>query len=213
MVERLVQSVDALKLLPDLKADIRNGVLAGNPQAVIERIEAPEKMRLDERVLNLMLHIEDARRLDPSAEPQLAQAVLGELSERVLERGEEPSEQLALYAVVALFGRIQQKRARGRPRRSNREKLYIYLAYKILIRRKGYTVGQAQREIGGWIHTKPDAVAKIIRDWERSEPEPSSEKNGSIRESYVFVIDCLERQEVVLWTSRVSRCGFRRRAG
>ena len=36
---------------------------------------------------------------------------------------------------------------------------------------------------------------------------------GSIRESYVFVIDCLERQEVGLWTSGVSRCGFRRRAG
>ena len=36
---------------------------------------------------------------------------------------------------------------------------------------------------------------------------------GSIREAYVFVIDCLERQEVGLWTSGVSRCGFRRRAG
>ena len=36
---------------------------------------------------------------------------------------------------------------------------------------------------------------------------------GSIRDSYVFVIDCLERQEVGLWTSKVSRCGFRRRAG
>ena len=36
---------------------------------------------------------------------------------------------------------------------------------------------------------------------------------GSIRALYAFVIDCLERQEVGLWTSRVSRCGFRRRAG
>ena len=36
---------------------------------------------------------------------------------------------------------------------------------------------------------------------------------GSIRELYAFVIDCLERQEVGLWISRVSRCGFRRRAG
>ena len=36
---------------------------------------------------------------------------------------------------------------------------------------------------------------------------------GSIRDSYAFVIDCLERQEVGLWTSGVSRCGFRRRAG
>ena len=36
---------------------------------------------------------------------------------------------------------------------------------------------------------------------------------GSIRELYAFVIDCLERQEVGLWTSKVSRCGFRRRAG
>ena len=36
---------------------------------------------------------------------------------------------------------------------------------------------------------------------------------GSIRESYVFAIECPERQEVGSWTSRVSRCGFRRRAG
>ena len=36
---------------------------------------------------------------------------------------------------------------------------------------------------------------------------------GSIRELYVFVIECLERQEVGLWRARVSRCGFRRRAG
>ena len=38
-------------------------------------------------------------------------------------------------------------------------------------------------------------------------------KYGSIRDSYVFVIESLERQEVGLWTSGVSRCGFRRRAG
>ena len=38
-------------------------------------------------------------------------------------------------------------------------------------------------------------------------------KNGSIRELYALVIECLERQEVGLWTARVSRCGFRRRAG
>ena len=38
-------------------------------------------------------------------------------------------------------------------------------------------------------------------------------KEGSIRELYAFVIGCLERQEVGLWTSGVSRCGFRRRAG
>ena len=36
---------------------------------------------------------------------------------------------------------------------------------------------------------------------------------GSIRELYAFVIEFLERQEVGLWTSGVSRCGFRRRAG
>ena len=36
---------------------------------------------------------------------------------------------------------------------------------------------------------------------------------GSIRELYALVIECLERQEVGLWTARVSRCGFRRRAG
>lgn len=180
MVESLVQSVDALKLLPGLKAEIRNGAQMGISQTVIERIEAHENMRPDERALDLILHIEDARSLDPSAEPQLAQAVLGELSERVLERGEKLPEELARYAAEALVGRIQQKRARGRPRRSNREKDYIYLAYKILVRRRGYTVGQAQREIGEWIHTKPDAVAKIIRSWERSEPEPSSENNSRI---------------------------------
>ena len=38
-------------------------------------------------------------------------------------------------------------------------------------------------------------------------------EDGSIRNSYVFVIEFLERQEVGLWTSGVSRCGFRRRAG
>ena len=38
-------------------------------------------------------------------------------------------------------------------------------------------------------------------------------KKGSIRDSYVFVIESLERQEVGSWTSGVSRCGFRRRAG
>ena len=36
---------------------------------------------------------------------------------------------------------------------------------------------------------------------------------GSIRALYALVIDCLERQEVGLWTLGVSRCGFRRRAG
>ena len=38
-------------------------------------------------------------------------------------------------------------------------------------------------------------------------------KKGSIRELYALVIECLERQEVGLWTARVSKCGFRRRAG
>ena len=177
MVESLVQSADALKLLPGLKADIRNGVRARTSLAAIERIEAHEGMRPDERALDLLLRIMDARGLDPSPEPQLEQAVLEELSERVLEHGEQPLDQAASYAVVALFGRIPHKRARGRPRRSFGEKLSIYVAYQILIRRKGYTVGQARREIGDWINTKPDAVAKIIRDWEHSEREPSSEKN------------------------------------
>ena len=36
---------------------------------------------------------------------------------------------------------------------------------------------------------------------------------SSIRELYAFAIVCVERQEVGLWTSGVSRCGFRRRAG
>ena len=38
-------------------------------------------------------------------------------------------------------------------------------------------------------------------------------KESAIRDSYVFVIESLERQEVGSWTSGVSRCGFRRRAG
>ena len=49
MIESLVQSADALKLLPDLKEDIRNGAQMGASQALIERILAPEKMRPDER--------------------------------------------------------------------------------------------------------------------------------------------------------------------
>ena len=49
----------------------------------------------------------------------------------------------------------------------------------------------------------------------RGTEQALTERNdlGSIRESYVFVIDCPERQEVGLWTSKVSRCGFRRCAG
>ena len=39
------------------------------------------------------------------------------------------------------------------------------------------------------------------------------ENEGSIREPYAYVIDCLERQEVGLWTSKVSRRGFRQHAG
>lgn len=175
MVESLVQSADALKLLPKLEAEIRNGAQLGVSPAVIECIEANDGIRPDERVLKLMLHS-----LDPSPEPQLAQAVLGELSERIREYEERPPDQTASYAAVAIFGRITQKRARGRPRRSKRQKFSIYLAYNILIRRGGYTVGQARRKIAGWIVTKPDAVAKIIRDWERSEREPSSEKNKRI---------------------------------
>ena len=57
---------------------------------------------------------------------------------------------------------------------------------------------------GRWVPTFPNAkylFSKTEFDY------------GSIRESYVFVIECLERQEVGSWTARVSRCGFRRRAG
>ena len=42
---------------------------------------------------------------------------------------------------------------------------------------------------------------------------PNRNLFGSIRETYAFVIECPERQEVGSWTARVSRCGFRRRAG
>ena len=44
-------------------------------------------------------------------------------------------------------------------------------------------------------------------------PASSGKRLGSIRELYALVIECLERQEVGLWTARVSKCGFRRRAG
>ena len=180
MVESIVQSADALKLLPNLEAEIRNGAQLGVSPAVIERIEAHVRMRPDEKALDLLANIKAARSIDPSAEPQLAQAVLSELGERILERGEEIPDELALYAVEVIAGRIQEKRARGRPPRSKREKYAIYVFYKILIMRMGYTVGQAQREVADLIRTKPDAVSKIIRDWERSEREPSSETNSRI---------------------------------
>ncbi len=48
--------------------------------------------------------------------------------------------------------------------------------------------------------------------WNKLINKPGKIK-GSIRELYALVIECLERQEVGLWTARVSRCGFRRRAG
>ena len=38
-------------------------------------------------------------------------------------------------------------------------------------------------------------------------------KKGSILELYAFAVECEERQGVGSWTSGVSRCGFRRRAG
>ena len=50
-----------------------------------------------------------------------------------------------------------------------------------------------------------DVSYETIRRW--------ALKLAQFAESYVFVIECLERQEVGSWTARVSRCGFRRRAG
>ena len=58
-----------------------------------------------------------------------------------------------------------------------------------------------------WTKSADDILAAVKRFCLRVD-----QNLGSIRESYVFVIDCLERQEVGLWTSKVSRCGFRRRA-
>ncbi len=58
MVESLVQSADALKLLPNLEAEIRNRALLGVSPAVIERVEAHEGMRPDERALHLLSNIE-----------------------------------------------------------------------------------------------------------------------------------------------------------
>ena len=47
----------------------------------------------------------------------------------------------------------------------------------------------------------------------RERSSPSIARRAPRLPQYAFVIDCLERQEVGLWTSKVSRCGFRRRAG
>lgn len=56
MVESIVQSAYALKLLPDLEAEIRNGALLGISQAVIERTEAHDGMRPGKRELDLIFH-------------------------------------------------------------------------------------------------------------------------------------------------------------
>ena len=67
--------------------------------------------------------------------------------------------------------------------------------------------------LSGWMDHSAFTIS-VSRELDVSLADPQPRYFfGSIRESYVFVIDCLERQEVGLWTSRVSRCGFRRRAG
>ena len=58
---------------------------------------------------------------------------------------------------------------------------------------------------------RSDTAAAVHRRWR--EGTQQSNPKGSIRETYAFVIECPERQEVGSWTARVSRCGFRRRAG
>ena len=58
-----------------------------------------------------------------------------------------------------------------------------------------------------------DDKAEIIAFSSRIPRLQALNRFGSIRELYALVIECLERQEVGLWTARVSRCGFRRRAG
>ena len=56
-------------------------------------------------------------------------------------------------------------------------------------------------------------VPQLFVEWLGSRGDFAGIFEGSIRELYALVIECLERQEVGLWTARVSRCGFRRRAG
>ena len=75
------------------------------------------------------------------------------------------------------------------------------------------------RHAGRWdafVDAHPGGTFFHLSGWKRVIEESLGHRCyyfGSIRELYVFVIECLERQGVGLWTSRVSRCGFRRRAG
>ena len=161
MVESLVQRYDAPNLLPKLEANIRAGKLKDITPAVFERIEHGGR-RPDEKMVETLCG------LYPSAKIQLVRAVSESLSEFAEELDDGLVNQLASYTLYPTTGRTQQERARGRPRRSDREKLAIYVSYNILIKRQGYAVGQARRKIGEWIGVKPGAVAKIIRDWERS---------------------------------------------
>ena len=166
MVESLVQRHDALNLLPKLEANIRAGNLIDVPPVILERIELGGS-RPDEKMVEALCG------LCPSAKTQLIRAVLENPSEMAEELDEGLVMQFASDALCPTAGRTQQKRARGRPRRNDRERLSMYVSHLLMTRRRGDSVGQTRREIGNWQGTQPNAVAKIIRGWERSQPEPN----------------------------------------
>ena len=178
MVEGRAQSSHAEKLLTKLEPLIRNGVPIDIPQAVNKHLEKYEKMAPDERERTLRRWIEAAHGRNRYFKSHMAWAVLKELSERILDRDEIPPRRLAQFAMEVQTGRIQEKRARGRPSRSIAAKMLIVAAQNLLIESKGYTVGQAQERIAGWMYTKPNAVAQIISDWKPLVTKLSSEKRA-----------------------------------
>ena len=82
-------------------------------------------------------------------------------------------------------------------------------------------MGETWATWAGWVIAFIAVIASVVaikgtvrfdvNEWQKE--RRNQKEKGSIRDSYVFVIESLERQEVGLWTSGVSRCGFRRRAG
>ncbi len=166
MVESLIQRHDALKLLPKLEANIRARNLIDIPPTILERIELGGS-RPDEKMVEALCG------LCPSAETELKRAVLESLSEMAEELDEGLVNQFAVDALNSMAGQTQKTRARGRPPRSEREKLSMYVSHLLITQRRGDSAGQSRREIGSWQGTKPSAIAKIIRSLKHLKPEPS----------------------------------------
>ena len=165
MDERVDQSARVEKLLAKLEPLIRNGVPLDSPEVINKHLEKYEKLTPDEREHFVGTMIEAVRGREQYMEPPVAWAVLKELSNRILERHEIPPWRLAQFGLEVVADRIQDKPGRGRPSRSATAKFLIVAAHNLLIEYEGYTAGEAQRKIAGWIYTKPNAVAKIVSDW------------------------------------------------